>query len=736
MKRKVFFFLILFFLGFSLFGCNQFLPWSPPTTTVTAPPVTTISDTTPEITTLINDPIHDLYLLALNSQQTSLTYEEWLESVRGPQGIPGEDGREIRLQVENSWIRWQYLDSSEWTDLLPLSMLIGPKGDSGEPGEPVELTVSEGMVKWRNAGGESWTDLISLATLTGVPGVAGERVELSLSDTHLRWKLESDSSWQDLIELATLHGQDAKDILLDVTDETLRWQLVGDAEWSPLIDLETLAGADGRGITQADINAQGELVITYSDDSVDNLGKILTLHTVNFQGFGGYLIDAQIHAHGDPLTYPDAPNVTGYTFSAWDNDVTLVLGNLTIRALYDKNTYQVSFTDHNQIQVKTQTVSYQNAATPPLLPEWPGHRFLGWDQDLDSIDKDLEVHPLYEEITYDAEQIYELAIPATVEIEMLGQWGDPMKLGSGFFISESGDLVTNYHVIEGGYSANVYLASGIDPLVVSEVLWYDEELDLAILKTNPVVPVPYLRLSERPLATGAPVFALGSSLGLTGSLSTGIIATASRLIDEVDYIQITAPLSPGNSGGPLLNKYGEVIGVNTATFPNGQNLNLAVNIQQLEVTDTSKKTTLPVLYEDYWNYLIAPWVVIASESEPNNEMITADPLTDNGTTMAGTLLDKDDTDWFKFTLPSTKTLTAILFPEDELDLGNFGFTLQDGSGSVLAEYKVGRFDAYDVLFIQIELTVTDPTTYYLVLDMIGEDVGITNVNYDLFFHLN
>ena len=734
MKRKVFSIIIVSLMLFGLAGCDRFLGWIQPSTTLSTTAVTTLSSSTrAQTTTTFNNTIYDLYLLAVESLQTTLTYEEWLESIRGPQGIPGEDGREVRFQVADSWIYWQYVGDSEWTPLLSLSLLTGPKGEAGAS---LELAVIDEMLKWRQVGEENWQDLLSIAALMGVAGSDGQEVELSLSATHLRWKYETDSTWQDLIELASLHGQDAKEVVLDVIDQSLRWQYVGDSEWTPLIDLATLSGSDGRGISSADINSQGELIITYTDDTSDNLGEILRLHTVNFKGFGSYLIDSKTYRHGAEISYPIPPLISGYTFTEWDTTLTVATDDLTVNAHYEINTYQVAFTNQEHSIIKTETVPFQMNATPPALPDLPGYRLIGWDQDLHAIVADLVVHPLYEEITYTAEEIYELARPATVEIEVLGQWGDPMKIGSGFFISENGDLVTNYHVIEGGYSLNVYLSDGSDPLVVSDVLWYDEVRDLAILKVDSPSLLPYLPLSDRSNKTGSLVFALGSPLGLTGSLSTGIISTASRIINDVDYIQITAPLSPGNSGGPLLNHFGEVIGVNTATYPDGQNLNLAVNIGLLDQTDSSRATTLPALYQDYWNYEVAPWVNLKTEIEPNNFMAEADVLTENGTTIAGILSDKDDSDWFAFSLSTSVTLTAILFPDDALDLAFFQLALKDDTGALLAEESFGRFDAYDVLFIQIELTPEATDTYYLVVTMSAEGAEETNVAYDLFYHLN
>ncbi|MDY0373321.1 MAG: hypothetical protein RBQ86_04305, partial [Candidatus Izemoplasmatales bacterium] len=92
--------------------------------------------------------------------------------------------------------------------------------------------------------------------------------------------------------------------------------------------------------------------------------------------------------------------------------------------------------------------------------------------------------------------------------------------------------------------------------------------------------------------------------------------------------------------------------------------------------------------------------------------------------------------WIAFSLSTSVTLTAILFPDDALDLAFFQLALKDDTGALLAEESFGRFDAYDVLFIQIELTPEATDTYYLVVTMSAEGAEETNVAYDLFYHLN
>lgn len=98
-----------------------------------------------------------------------------------------------------------------------------------------------------------------------------------------------------------------------------------------------------------------------------------------------------------------------------------------------------------------------------------------------------------------------------------------------------------------------------------------------------------LPLCEDKVIAGERIYTVGSPYGYTGTFSSGIVGNALRVMDEVEYIQITAPISRGNSGGPLLNRFGEVIGVNTLTRLDAQNVNFSVAIKYLKQLDLSSK---------------------------------------------------------------------------------------------------------------------------------------------------
>lgn len=189
-----------------------------------------------------------------------------------------------------------------------------------------------------------------------------------------------------------------------------------------------------------------------------------------------------------------------------------------------------------------------------------------------------------ERIVPDATEIYDKVAKSMVEITMVTDKKED-SLGSGFFIGD-GMILTNYHVIENASSINVIDYEGKE-FEVTSIYDYNKEFDLAVLGVKGTKEA--LPISLDKVVAGEKVYTVGSPYGYTGTFSSGIVGAASRIIEKVDYIQITAPISRGNSGGPLLNRFGEVIGVNTLTRTDAQNLNFSLNISYLKQLDLSTK---------------------------------------------------------------------------------------------------------------------------------------------------
>lgn len=148
----------------------------------------------------------------------------------------------------------------------------------------------------------------------------------------------------------------------------------------------------------------------------------------------------------------------------------------------------------------------------------------------------------------------------------------PVGLGSGFMIHPEGYLITNDHVIEGSTELTVVVyRQATDGLRKDEykhirIVASSDLLDLALLKIEPEEPEEFVTVplgDSGSLIQGQGVFAVGNPMGLERSLSEGIVALKARLLGGQTYVQTTAALSPGNSGGPLFSLSGEVIGVNS-----------------------------------------------------------------------------------------------------------------------------------------------------------------------------
>jgi serine protease Do len=155
-----------------------------------------------------------------------------------------------------------------------------------------------------------------------------------------------------------------------------------------------------------------------------------------------------------------------------------------------------------------------------------------------------------------------------------------IALGSGFFISGDGYVVTNNHVVANGVGFEVTTDSG--KTYQAKVVGTDPQTDLAILKVSASTEFAYVRFATGLPRVGDWVLAVGNPFGLGGTVTAGIVSAHSRDIGEGpydDFIQIDAPVNIGNSGGPTFNVKGEVIGVNTAIFsPSGGSVGVAFDI--------------------------------------------------------------------------------------------------------------------------------------------------------------
>ncbi len=183
--------------------------------------------------------------------------------------------------------------------------------------------------------------------------------------------------------------------------------------------------------------------------------------------------------------------------------------------------------------------------------------------------------------------------PTVVAITTFDSNGEALMTGSGFFVNP-GQVVTNLHVVKNSTRIEVKVLDGKGRIYpVTGVLDIDEEGDLAMLK----VEMPLDRVRSIELATslpdeGEPIFVIGNPLKLEGSVSDGIVSAVREVPNVGRIIQITAPISHGNSGSPVFNLQGKVLGVVTVKVTNGQNINLAIAYNR--VADLKPGTVRPV----------------------------------------------------------------------------------------------------------------------------------------------
>ena len=189
-----------------------------------------------------------------------------------------------------------------------------------------------------------------------------------------------------------------------------------------------------------------------------------------------------------------------------------------------------------------------------------------------------------------AEQIYKKVSGAVVVVHAYNDNDELAAQGSGVVLNDKGYVVTNYHVLSGNSKLKILHGKEVVPYV--DIIGIDVEKDILILKIE-AKKFPSVKIGDSKfLNIGQRVYAIGSPMGLENSISEGIISGL-RSIDELkrNLIQMTASISPGSSGGAVVNDKGELIGISTLTAKEGQNLNFAIpieNILTVEIGSYSK----------------------------------------------------------------------------------------------------------------------------------------------------
>ena len=178
-------------------------------------------------------------------------------------------------------------------------------------------------------------------------------------------------------------------------------------------------------------------------------------------------------------------------------------------------------------------------------------------------------------LTYsqDAISIYKNLINSTVTIET------DNNIGSGFFVGPN-IIATNFHVIDNTENAYCVISNSSLRHRIDGYLAVDKNVDLVLLKVSSI-DMPSVKLSPSKVIVGQKIFVIGSPKGLSATISEGIIS-ALRDVEGNKIIQMTAPISPGSSGGPVFNSSGELVGISVSQIRDGQNLNFAIPKSYLE----------------------------------------------------------------------------------------------------------------------------------------------------------
>jgi len=198
----------------------------------------------------------------------------------------------------------------------------------------------------------------------------------------------------------------------------------------------------------------------------------------------------------------------------------------------------------------------------------------------------------------DIPAIAKAANGAIVTIVMSDKDGHAIAQGTGFIISKDGLIVTNYHVIAEGTSALVKLPEGAFYLV-DGVVAANKVRDVAVIKARGQnFRTLTLGNSDR-VQVGEEVVAIGNPLSLESTVSNGIVSGI-RTVEELGgmFLQTTAPISPGSSGGPLFNMAGEVIGINTLYLKGGENLNFAIPVNDAKLLLQNQSVALQNLPDE------------------------------------------------------------------------------------------------------------------------------------------
>ena len=202
------------------------------------------------------------------------------------------------------------------------------------------------------------------------------------------------------------------------------------------------------------------------------------------------------------------------------------------------------------------------------------------------------------------EQIYTKCAPSVFAVTIYDKSGKELGYGSGVFISAAGEAVTNWHVLDGASSAKIKAYDGKNYDVIG-IYDYDAKNDLARIQIGGSGFTPMKVNTSGTQMNGATIYAIGNPKGLESTITSGIISSAHRMVNGVEFIQMSAPISSGSSGGALINAKGELIGITTAYVEDSQNLNLAIPTTKLSKLRNQTYQSVSAAIDGYIKNLVS-----------------------------------------------------------------------------------------------------------------------------------
>lgn len=299
---------------------------------------------------------------------------------------------------------------------------------------------------------------------------------------------------------------------------------------------------------------------------------------------------------------------------------------------------------------------------------------------------------------------------AVVFIKKYDEKGNMTASGSGFNIDGSGTVVTNFHVVQGAASLKCSFENG-SSYDVDYVLNYNTLKDIAIIKLKSASGLPVVNLGDSDRVELADdVLAIGNPLEMQNTISDGIISGI-RTMFGINYLQTTASISPGSSGGPLFNAYGDVIGITSMTLMEAQNMNFVVPINSVKkLFSTARSIPIPAVSNYDIEYI---------EFEGNNDINNANAIKMDCMINANFDGEKD-VDFYKFNLASSGKVSfyglsyyALIGSEQ----GAFEIKLLDQSGTVLSKSAVSLEEEISFQKVTADLNAG---TYYISVSSLGK----------------